>query len=98
MPSGRSVDTAPILVPTTVSLRTAAGHHSGGTRDPRRLRPNILLDVDGDGWLEDSCLGHPIKIDAVMLFPTQPCIRCTMVTRSQPGLDAEPDVPRPCPA
>ena len=28
----------------------------------------------------------------VTLLPAQPCIRCTMVTRAQPGLDADVDV------
>ena len=92
MPTGRYVDAAPILLLTTVSLRTAAGHHPNGAWDPRRFRPNILVDLDGDGWIEDSWVGHPIQLGTVTLIPTQPCIRCTMVTRSQPGLDADVDV------
>jgi len=26
------------------------------------------------------------------MIPTQPCVRCTMVTRSQPGLDADVEI------
>jgi len=92
MPDGRYVDAAPILVLTTVSLRTAASHYPRGTWDPRRFRANILIDLDGDGWIEDSWLGHPIQIGGVTLVPKQPCIRCTMVTRSQPGLDADVEI------
>jgi uncharacterized protein YcbX len=92
MPDGRYVDAAPILVLTTVSLRTAAGHYPRGTWDPRRFRANILIGLDGDGWIEDSWVGHPIQLGAVTLLPTQPCVRCTMVTRSQPGLDADVEI------
>jgi uncharacterized protein len=94
MPDGRYVDAAPILILTTASLRTAAGHHPNGTWDVRRFRPNVLVDLEGDGWFEDSWVGHQIQIGAVTLVPTQPCVRCTMVTRSQPGLDADLDVYR----
>lgn len=69
MPDGRYVDAAPILILTTASLRTAAGHYPNGT------------------WV-----GRQIKIGTVALVPTQPCTRCTMVTRSQPGLDADINV------
>jgi uncharacterized protein YcbX len=92
MPDGRYVHTAPILILTTVSLRTAAAYHPDGTWDVRRFRPNVLIDLEGDGWVEDSWVGHPIQIGAVTLIPTQPCIRCTMVTRSQPGLDADVEI------
>jgi MOSC domain-containing protein len=92
MPPGRYVDAAPILVLTTASLRIAAGHHPAGVWDPRRFRPNILIETDGDGWLEDSWIGHPIQIGTAMVIPTEPCVRCTMVTRPQPGLDADVEI------
>jgi len=92
MPDGRYVDAAPILILTTASLRTAAGHYPNGTWDVRRFRPNVLIDLDGDGWVEDSWVGRQIQIGAVTLIPSEPCIRCTMVTRPQPGLDADADV------
>jgi uncharacterized protein YcbX len=92
MPGGRYVDAAPILVLTTASLRTAAGHHPNGAWDVRRFRPNVLLDLEGDGWAEDSWVGRQIRIGAVTLLPTERCVRCTMVTRSQPGLGADVDV------
>ena len=92
MPDGRYVDAAPILLLTTASLRTAAGHYPDGIWDVRRFRPNVLIDLEGDGWVEDSWVGRQIQVGAVTLVPSQPCVRCTMVTRSQPGLDADLDV------
>ncbi len=92
MPSGRFVDAASVLVLTTASLRTAAELHPDGTWDPRRFRPNVLLDIEGEGWLEDDWVGRPLSLGAVALLPLQPCIRCTMVTRAQPGLEADVDI------
>jgi uncharacterized protein len=92
MPEGRYVDAAPVLLLTTVSLRTAASHHPNGAWDPRRFRPNILIDLEGEGWIEDSWVGQQVRVGAVTVIPTQRCIRCTMVTRSQPGLDADVEI------
>jgi uncharacterized protein YcbX len=92
MPGGRYVDASPILVLTTVSLRTAAAHHPDGTWDVRRFRPNVVVDLDGEGWIEDSWVGHELRFATVTLAPIEPCTRCTMVTRAQPGLDADVEV------
>jgi uncharacterized protein YcbX len=92
MPDGRYVDAAPVLVLTTASLRTGAGLHAEGVWDPRRFRPNILLDVDGDGWVEDDWVDRHVELGGAVLLPTRPCARCTMVTRTQPGLDADKDI------
>ena len=89
MPAGRYVDSAAVLVLSTASLRTAAELHPGGAWDPRRFRPNVLIDAEGTGWLEDEWAGRTLSIGAVVLVPLQPCIRCTMVTRAQPGLEAD---------
>jgi uncharacterized protein YcbX len=92
MPDGRYVDSAPILVLTTASLRTAAALHPEGVWDPRRFRPNLLIEVDAGTWLEDQWAGQQLRMANVTLLPRQPCIRCTMVTRAQPGLDADVEV------
>lgn len=94
MPEGRYVDAASILVLTTASLRTAAGHHPDGAWDVRRFRPNVLIDLEGEGWVEDSWVGQQIELGTVALIPSEPCIRCTMVTRAQPGLDADVEIYR----
>ncbi len=92
MPQGRFVDAAPVLLLTAASLRTAARLHPDGTWEPRRFRANVLIDVDGEGWLEDAWLGQPLRMAGVTVMPRQPCVRCTMVTRAQPGLDADVEV------
>ena len=92
MPAHRFVDAAPLLVLTTSSLRTGAGLHPGGAWDPRRFRPNLLIDHEGQGWVEDLWIGRHLRVGTATLVPTQECIRCTMVTRSQPGLELDVDV------
>lgn len=92
MPSGRYVDAAPVLLLTTASLRTGAGLHPIGVWDPRRFRPNILIDLGDEGWAEDAWVGRPLQAGAATITPIEQCVRCTMVTRRQPGLDADPEV------
>jgi uncharacterized protein YcbX len=92
MPAGRFVDAEPLLVLTTASLRAAAHLYPAGQWDPRRFRPNILVDVAGDQWVEDEWCGHAVAIGAVTVTPTMACVRCTMVTRPQPALSRDLDI------
>ena len=92
MPERRYVDAADLLVLTTASLRTAAALHPAGTWEPRRFRPNLLVVVEEDGWVEDAWIGRDVHAGSAVLAPAQGCIRCTMVTREQPGIEADRDV------
>lgn len=92
MPVGRFVDAAPLLVLTTASLSAGRRLHPSGTWEPRRFRPNVLVETAGDGWLEDTWVGGRLEIGPAALRPVQGCIRCTMVTRAQPGLDHDVDI------
>ena len=92
MPAGRFVDAAPLLVLTTASLRAGASLHPEGAWEVRRFRPNLLVDVDADGWVEDGWCGRTVHVGAAALVPQQPCIRCTMVTRPQPDLPRDLDI------
>jgi uncharacterized protein YcbX len=93
MPADRFVDALPLLVLTTASLRTAAALYPEGDWHVRRFRPNLVVDLAGVGWVEDSWCGRStVRIGAVELRPQEPCIRCTMVTRPQPDLRADRDI------
>jgi MOSC domain-containing protein len=94
MPPERFVDAMPLLLVTTASLRAGAALHSAGEWDVRRFRPNVVLDAAGDEWLEDDWCGRVVHVGEVDMVPQQPCIRCTMVTRSQPGLTHDLDMYR----
>jgi len=92
MPADRFVDALPLLVLTTASLRQGRDLHPGGAWETRRFRPNIVIDVDGDGFVEDAWCGRTVSIGTSVVQPVVPCERCTMVTRPQPGLDRDLDV------
>lgn len=93
MPVDRFVDAMPLLVLTTASLRTAAGLHPDGDWHLRRFRANLVVDVAHEGWVEDAWCGRSIvQIGGVRLRPQEACIRCTMVTRPQPGLDEDRNI------
>lgn len=94
MPAGRFVDAGALLVLTTASLRAGASLHPDGVWDVRRFRPNLLVDVDGDGWVEDAWCDRVVRVGGAELAPFHPCIRCTMVTRPQPALERDLDVYR----
>jgi len=93
MPVGRFVDALPLLVLTTASLRAAAALYPEGDWQLRRFRPNLVVDVAGDEWVEDSWYGRSsLRIGGVELRPEQACVRCTMVTRSQPEISEDRDI------
>lgn len=93
MPAGRFVDAQPLLVLTTASLRTAAALYPDGDWQLRRFRPNLVVDVADDGWVEDDWCGRStLRVGTAELQPQEPCVRCTMVTRPQPGIDDDRDI------
>ena len=73
-------------------LRGSAAVHSSGAWDVRRFRPNVLIEVDGEGWLEDAWAERQLRAGSTQLVPRRRCIRCTMVTRAQPGLERDVDI------
>ena len=89
MPAGRFVDALPMLLLTTASVRKGWSLHPQGHWDVTRFRPNVLIDVDGEGWVEDSWCGRTVHIGTAVIAPVAPCERCTMVTRPQPSLDRD---------
>jgi len=92
MPPGRFVDNRPLLVVTTASLRQGRALHPDGAWETRRFRPNIVIEVDDDGWVEDAWCGHTLRVGTASVQPAARCERCTMVTRPQPGLDRDLDI------
>lgn len=92
MPEGRFVDATPLLLLTTASVRAGQTLYPEGQWDNRRFRPNIVIDTDEDGWVEDGWYHRPVTIGDAVVVPREPCVRCTMVTRPQPGLERDLEV------
>jgi uncharacterized protein len=87
---GTLLDMAALHVLTTGTLRTLAAEHPDGDWNPRRMRPNILIDgeepADEDEWL--GCDLH-IGTEAVIHI-VGPVPRCVMTTLAQGDLPRDP--------
>lgn len=86
---GTFQDVSPVTILTTASLRAARRLHPAGDWDPRRFRMTILIDADGERFLENDWLGCTLRIGSVRLPVFSPTPRCVMVTLAQPGLGAD---------
>lgn len=79
-------DDGPVHLVTSASLRWAAQVH-GRPVDPRRLRPNLVLDTAGDGLLEQDWLGRRVRVGTdLVLEVVEPMPRCVMVDLDQHDL------------
>ncbi|GAC1412684.1 MAG: MOSC domain-containing protein [Actinomycetota bacterium] len=93
-PEGTFFDLAPIHVLTTSSLRAFSAAEPGASIDPRRFRPNIVIDSDGDTFVENDWVGGVIRIGDVRMNVTRAAGRCVMVTLPQGDLPRDPAVLR----
>lgn len=86
---GTFQDVSPVTILTTASLRAAQRLHPEGNWDPRRFRMTILIDADGEEFIENDWPGHTLTIGTVRLSVLAPTPRCVMVTLAQPDLGAD---------
>ncbi|QNN54605.1 MOSC domain-containing protein [Nocardioides mesophilus] len=84
-------DEGPVHLVTTASLR-ALEQGQGAVVEPRRLRPNLVLETDaGPAFLEDDWVGRQVEIgERLVLAIRAPMPRCVMITLPQAELAAEP--------
>jgi uncharacterized protein YcbX len=94
MPESRFVDAAALLVLTTASLRAAAALQPASSWEPRRFRPNVLVDADLAGFVEDGWVGRTLAVGEVRLRVDGPCPRCVMTTLGQGDLPKDPAILR----
>ena len=81
-------DDGPVHLVTTASLDTVS-QRLGEPVDPRRLRPNLVVDA-GDlvGLVEDGWVGRRLRVGEVVLEAVARMPRCVMVDLPQVGLGA----------
>jgi uncharacterized protein YcbX len=93
-PVGALYDAYPILLMTRASLRALAEHSPGSQFDVRRFRPNVLLDRDGAELAEFGWVGGRLRAPNAAFSAEIPTLRCSIPTRPQGDLPADPDVLR----
>ena len=91
-PVGALYDAYPILLMTRASLRAMAEHAPGSQFDVRRFRPNVLIDVDGAELVEFGWIGGRVRAPNVTFAAEIPTLRCSIPTRQQGDLPADPTV------
>jgi uncharacterized protein len=88
-------DDSPIHLVTTSTLAYLTSLYPSGQFDPRRFRPNIVIDTgDVDGPVEQSWVGSEISMGAARFLVTKPCHRCVITTLPQEELAHDPGILR----
>jgi uncharacterized protein len=88
-------DAGPVHILTTSTLRwVASAYGDSQAADPRRYRPNVVIDTAGDGRPEEAWLGSRLTIGSCVLRVSERVERCVMPTFRQEDLGPVPDLLR----
>ncbi|HLH45587.1 MAG TPA: MOSC N-terminal beta barrel domain-containing protein [Acidimicrobiales bacterium] len=89
---GSFVDSSPVHLVTTATLRAMGAERPDLDWQLPRFRPNLVVDAPGDERVEDGWVGRRCTVGEVELLIVKPCTRCVMVTRRQPGAQRQPEI------
>ncbi len=87
-------DAAPLHLLTRSSLGWLATRLPESQIDRRRFRPNVLLEVEGEGLVEDAWVGSCFALGGAVVRVTDRTDRCVMTTNPQSELPKDPAVLR----
>jgi len=88
-------DAGPIHILTSASLAWLRAALPDAGIDERRFRPNLVVDLPGQGLVEQEWIGRRLRVGReVQLEVTMGTERCGMITFSQSELGEEPSVLR----
>jgi len=88
-------DLAVLHLLTAATLRRLRELAPDATFDARRYRPNIVLDAEGDGFVENGWPGSVLTFaGGVAVTVSIPTMRCVMTTLPQGDLPRDPDTLR----
>ncbi|MEU6075079.1 MOSC domain-containing protein [Micromonospora sp. NPDC047074] len=94
---GTFFDFAPVHLVTTATLARLAAELPGSPVDAVRYRPNLVLDVDADGFAENGWVGRELRIGPELVLrvsaPTPRCAVPTLAHGSLPRLAGALRVP-----
>lgn len=95
MPPRTFFDLATVHVLTTGTLNKLRELYPEGRFEPRRFRPNIIVETEETGFVENDWIGRTLTIgDEVRLNVTGPCPRCVMTTLPQGDLPKDSGILR----
>ncbi|RWM06329.1 MAG: MOSC domain-containing protein [Mesorhizobium sp.] len=86
----------PIHLLTTASLARLKALHPEGAADPRRFRPNIVVDMEPveGSFPETEWIGRKLAVGDLLLTVSEPCRRCGFTIIAQDGFDNDPGILR----
>lgn len=89
-PPGTFFDLTTLHVLTTATLRRLAELEPAADFDVRRYRPNVLVEAEGDGFVENDWVGATLRLGAAAEARVDmPTMRCVMTTLARDGLAAD---------
>lgn len=91
-PPGTYFDAMQLHVVTTASLAALRDKNPDCDFDVRRFRPNVVVETADTGFVEMAWTGGTLVLGMSAAFVDCPTPRCSMPTRAQAGLRADPKV------
>jgi uncharacterized protein YcbX len=93
-PPGSYFDAYALHIVTTATVAELGRLAPDAGAAPLRFRPNLLVDTAETGLVENSWCGGELRAGELVSRVEVPTVRCSMITRAQPGLGASPGMLR----
>lgn len=92
--AGGFFDSSVVHLVSTSTLARLGELHPSGRFDPRRFRPNVVLETMELGFVEEEWVGGTLRLGSALVEVTKPCSRCVMTTHAQEDLPLDRDILR----